>query len=60
MNVAGCAKRGLWEELRWCDFGIAVILAEIRPKPGESGRLTLCEKFHIIRSLSFLQSPVFG
>jgi hypothetical protein len=30
MNVAGCAKRGLAEELRCSDFGIAVILAEIR------------------------------
>jgi hypothetical protein len=37
MNVAGCAKRGLCEESRCCDFGIAVILAEIRRKTAQTG-----------------------
>jgi hypothetical protein len=37
MKVAGCAKRGLCEELRCCDFGIALILAEIRGKTAETG-----------------------
>jgi hypothetical protein len=37
MNVAGCAKRGLREELRCCDFGIALILAEIRAKTASTG-----------------------
>jgi hypothetical protein len=56
MKVAGCAKRGLVDELRCVDFGMGRSCGESFGNPGDFGSfgnffrglLTLCENFHII------------
>jgi hypothetical protein len=45
MNVAGCEKRGLVEESRWVDFGMAAMqgaakLWQFRPPSPSSGEVS--------------------